>query len=317
MKTILNYKNIYQYFLNNCICPEEIKTISLEYIKLDNFYRQEKAFPSDIAAQLGTTLARLHRDSLNHHELYEFIAKTYPEKLGYQNPNYSAQLLNKIEPEDFSHFTHESIIFFKNYHRHESFTSAVAELTLNQHHCCLTYNTLKLNNILISRDWEKLIYKTEQSNQGIIKLINWENWSWGDPAFDLGTVISNYLLIWLNSLIVHPVIELQKSLQMATIPLEVLHPSIVALTQAYLSSFPILDYYPNFMARVIQFVGLGLLYEIVEISQWQKNFNDRGLCILQVAKSLLCRPEQSFNAVFGMAESEITNLTNLEPSSIK
>jgi hypothetical protein len=70
---------------------------------------------------------------------------------------------------------------------------------------------------------------------------------------------------------VHPAIELEKSLQLATIPLEVIQPSIVALVRAYISSFPkILEDRPDFLNRVVQFAGLALIYQILAKIQYQR-----------------------------------------------
>lgn len=56
----------------------------------------------------------------------------------------------------------------------------------------------------------------------IIRLIDWEKWTWGDPALDVGTVIASYLKLWLKSLIVNqntaPSILRAHSRHLATIP---------------------------------------------------------------------------------------------------
>jgi phosphoserine aminotransferase len=41
--------------------------------------------------------------------------------------------------------------------------------------------------------------------------------------------------------------------------------------------------------------------------QYQKTFGNRGICMLQVAKTLLGRPEQSIATVFGLEASELTS----------
>ncbi|NEO66882.1 MAG: hypothetical protein F6J98_43585 [Moorea sp. SIO4G2] len=139
--------------------------------------------------------------------------------------------------------------------------------------------------------------------KSIIKIINWENCSWGDPAFDLGRVISSYLLFWLNSIIVHPAIELDKSLELATIPLEVVQPSIIALTRAYISNFPaLLEDYSDFIKRVVQFAGLGLIFHILEMIESFKGFNNKSICKLQIAKKLLCNPEKLSNLIWEIPE---------------
>lgn len=56
----------------------------------------------------------------------------------------------------------------------------------------------------------------------------------------------------------------------------------------------------------MQFSGLGLIQAIQSMLQYQKSFENTGICMLQVAKTLLCRPEASIQTVFGMKESELT-----------
>jgi len=63
---------------------------------------------------------------------------------------------------------------------------AIAELTTAFEPCCLTHNDLKLNNILLHNDWEQSLDGEKQSSNSIVRLIDWERCSWGDPAFDLG-----------------------------------------------------------------------------------------------------------------------------------
>jgi hypothetical protein len=168
---------------------------------------------------------------------------------------------------------------------------------------------MKLNNILLHDDWEQILREETPSRRSIIRLIDWERCSWGDPAFDLGMLIGSYLLLWLKSLVVSKSIAIEDSLRMAVTPLEQVQPSIVALASAYFSNFPeILECRPQFLNRVMQFSGLALILQIQSTLQHQKTFGNAGICMLQVAKGLLCRPEQSIPTVFGTTASEITGL---------
>ncbi|MFB2979616.1 phosphotransferase family protein [Microseira sp. BLCC-F43] len=96
--------------------------------------------------------------------------------------------------------------FFILYQRYSSLGEAVAELKDAWHPCCLTHNNLKLNNILIHKDWER---SPKQLDEGMLRLIDWERCAWGDPAFDLGTIIASYLQLWLSSLVVASSIQIE------------------------------------------------------------------------------------------------------------
>ncbi|MEH2363437.1 phosphotransferase [Nostoc sp.] len=272
-----------------------------EYQELAIFYHNNDIFPQEIASAIGTTLAGLHRATFNRREYKDFMA-TAPQgefRYGFYNP---AQGVGSIEPEIFGTVPTDALKFYVLYQQYESLESAIADLASNWNPCCLTHNNLKLNNILVHSRWEKL-------DNCLVRLIDWSACSWGDPAFDLGTLLASYLGIWLKSLVVDPTIELEESLHLALTPLEILQPSIIALIRAYINAFPmILSYRSDFISRVIQFAGLGLIHQIQEMITCRKYFNNADICMLQVAKSLLTMPEQAVLTIFGISESEIHKL---------
>ncbi|MGJ5629566.1 phosphotransferase family protein [Nostoc sp. CALU 1950] len=271
-----------------------------EYLELATLYHNNEIFPQEIASAIGTTLAGLHRATYNRREYKDFMA-TAPQgefRYGFYNP---AQGVGSIGPEIFGAIPTDALKFYVLYQQYESLESAIADLAYDWNPCCLTHNDLKLSNILVHSRWEQL-------DNCLVRLIDWEACSWGDPAFDLGTLLASYLGIWLNSLVVDPTIELEESLHLALTPLEILQPSLIALIRAYVNAFPmILEYRSDFILRVIQFAGLALIHQIQDMITCRKYFNNADICMLQVAKSLLTMPEQAVLTIFGISESEILN----------
>jgi len=279
------------------------------YCDLAEFHTKENVFPVGVATSIGATLATIHRATFNHQDYQEFFSQNSKDVPVNQTPKL-ARGLERIDPEVFGLVPADGLKFFALYQRYDSLGKAITELTTAFEPCCLTHNDLKLNNILLHNDWEQAIPKAEQSSNSIIRLIDWERSAWGDPAFDLGTLIASYLQLWLGSLVVSKSIDIQESLRLAMTPLEQIQPSIAALTQAYFDNFPeIVERRPDFLRRVVQFAGLALIQQIQAMLQYQKSFGNTGICMLQVAKTLLCRPEQSILTVFGVAEAELTSLS--------
>ncbi|MEC4819476.1 MAG: phosphotransferase [Scytonema sp. PMC 1069.18] len=269
-----------------------------EYIEVANFYQQNLCFPTAIATTIGNIVGKLHRTTFNCREYRDFM-KTAPEgqfRYQFYNP---AQGIGSIEPETIGMIPINALNFYRLYQSDESLEAAIAELSYEWNPCCLIHNDLKLDNILVHSRWEQL-------DNCLVRLIDWEACTWGDPAFDLGTLIASYLKIGLESLVLDPTFELEESLQLAAIPLEILQPSILALTQAYLESFSIiLEYRQDFLMRVIQFAGLILIHQVEEKIKQQQSFDNSGTCIFQIAKSLLTKPQESVRTVFGISETEI------------
>jgi hypothetical protein len=280
-----------------------------DYCDLAGLYTKENVFPTTIATSIGATLATTHHATFNRQEYQDFFSQSSEDIPIDQTPKFTRGL-ERVSPEVFGLVPADGLKFFALYQLYDSLGKAITELTTTFQPCCLTHNDLKLNNILLHNDWEQALSKVEQSSNSIIRLIDWERSSWGDPAFDLGTLIASYLQMWLGSLVVSQSLDIQEALRLATTPLEQIQPSIAALTKTYLDDFPeILEHRPDFLRRVVQFSGLALIQQIQAMIQYQKSFGNTGICMLQVAKSLLCRPEQSIPTVFGVAKSELVGLS--------
>ncbi|MEH2145254.1 hypothetical protein [Nostoc sp.] len=267
------------------------------YITLQSFYENQETFPIAIAELVGTTLAKLHSQTMSSQECYTFLTELEECKLKYQlpYPDYlSDYLVSRIEPESLKKTQALSWRFLGIFQQSEAVREIVTELVLNHRRCCLTHNNSQFHKIFIPRYWEKLVSENQDSYQSLIKIIDWEGCSWGDPACDLGKAILGYFLFWLNSMIVHPAIDIKKSIQLATIPLEVIRTSIVAMTKAYINTYPkILEDYPDFLKRVIQYAGLGLIYQLLTEFQLQLEMalNHQNLYFF-IAAQLLCKPEK-------------------------
>jgi thiamine kinase-like enzyme len=263
-----------------------------DYQDLSRFYTKEKCFSIEIAEAIGTRLASIHRNTFKHQEYQDFLTQNF-DKVSNEYVHKLSESLERVGPEIFGMVPADGLRFFALYQRYDSLGEAITKLVRGFTPSCLTHNDLKLNNILLHKDWQ-------QSGEDMIRLIDWERSTWGDPAFDLGTLISSYVQIWLGSLVISKSLSIDESLRLAIIPLERLQPSIAKLTQAYLHNFPeILEHYPDFLERVVQFVGFALIQSIQAMIQYQKSFGNTGIAMLQVAKTLLCRPEQSMPTIFG------------------
>jgi thiamine kinase-like enzyme len=275
-----------------------------DYRDLMDFYLKESTFPTDIAAQLGALVGVCHRDTYQRGEYQEAIDAINKIEAP---PNTAAQQarsqlsivqkmirgLERLTPEIFGSVPDDGLKFYALYQRYDSLGEALVKLGAAFKADCLTHNDLKLNNVLLHNDWE-------QSESGVLRLIDWERSAWGDPAFDLGTLIGSYLQMWLGSLVVSKSLSIEESLSLAMTPLDRVQPSIAALMEAYLAAFPqILVDRPDFVERTVQFAGLALIQGVQASIEYQKTLGNSGIAQLQVAKSLLCRPVQSMPTVFG------------------
>ncbi|MFM2064906.1 MAG: hypothetical protein RLZZ507_4577 [Cyanobacteriota bacterium] len=280
-----------------------------DYRDLAEFYAQENLFPTIISESIGRILASIHRSTFNNQDYRQFFQSTEDE-INQKTFNLNKGL-ERITPEIFGKLPADGLKFFSLYQRYDNLGKAIADLNTAFSPCCLTHNDLKLNNILLSLNWETVnwetaIYPESILSDHIIRLIDWERGTWGDPSSDLGAIIASYLQIWLYSMVTSKTIPIENSLRLASIPLQLLQPSLSALVRAYLANFPeIIEHRPDFLERVLQFSGFALIRSIQAKLQHERTFGNAGICILQVAKSLLCRPQASITTIFAMEASEL------------
>jgi thiamine kinase-like enzyme len=306
----------WRYWLPELLHYDPVNSIAVfnyltDYRDLADFYSQENQFPEAIAHTIGTILATIHRNSFEqlNYQTYLHNQSDSESEVTLEPFPLLARQLERISPDIFGLVPMEGLKFFKLYQRYDSLGQAMASLSNAIQPCCLIHGDLKFNNLLLHHQWE------EQSISGRsspIRLIDWERCTWGDPAYDLGSLIASYLQLWIGSLVVSQSIDIHEALRLAATPLEQLQPSIATLVKSYLETFPeILKHQPDFLMRTVQFSGFGLIQQIYAMIQYQKTFNNTGICMLQVAKSLLCRPEQSISTIFGVIHAELLSLSHL------
>jgi Phosphotransferase enzyme family len=279
-----------------------------DFTDLSEFYPSSETFPTAIAASLGTTLASFHQKTYENQHYKDFLTETtHPNPIDTHIPRF-LQGLERIGPGILSRICTDGLDFWRLYQRYESLHQAMVDISQTFTPCCLTHNDLPLRNILLDTHWED---PSRSNNSPAVRLIDWEFVSWGDPAYDLGMVLSSYLKLWLGSLVISNAINIETALRLATTPLEKLQPSLAALVCAYLKQFPeILEHRPNFLRQTLQFTGLILIKRIQGQLEQLSPFNNTSICTLQVAKALLCRPEDSISTVFGtIAMSELSQLS--------
>jgi hypothetical protein len=281
-----------------------------DYTDLSQFYPASQTFPTAIASALGATLATFHQSTYEHRPYKDFLTeavRSHPVEM--RIPQF-LRGLERIGPGVFSQICMDGLDFWRLYQRYESLHQAMIDVSQTFDPCCLTHNDLNLRNILLDINGIEENSPSPAANSPTVRLIDWEFVSWGDPAYDLGMLLSSYLKLWLGSLVVSNTIDVETALRLATTPLERLQPSLAALVCSYLSRFPeILERRPDFLRQVMQFTGLVLIKRIQGKLEQLSPFNNTSICTLQVAKALLCKPEESISTVFGPAAmSELSKL---------
>lgn len=287
LEKIAASKGIDNYFCQHIIDrdPERSVIISrflkdyqnLESIYAGNRHKWSLAIPTAI----GKVIATIHKSTWDRMDYRDFLVQELGGKL-----QTSFIKIGRLTPEIFADTPADGIKFHMLYQRYESLERAIDDLISRSRSSCLIHGDFKLNNILLD------------PAASIVRPIDWERGTWGDPALDLGSLIASYLLLWLNSLVVQRTMKIEETLQLAMIPLDAIRPSISAFISGYIRQFSeIIDLDLDFATKTIQFTGVSLIIQVLANIQYHKVFTNSGIATLQVAKSLLCKPIESMSIV--------------------
>jgi Phosphotransferase enzyme family len=259
------------------------------YSDLQDYYDTQHRYPPAIAIAIGQCLGQVHRSSFNP-QLQPQVEMAMGTSLSLAQT--CLERWQRLHTGIFAATPIDCLRFYKLYQQYPQLSNAVAQLAQESIACCLTHNDLKLNNILL--------HQNPASSSIPVRIIDWECAGWGDPAADLGMAIGSYLELWLENLVVGSELSIQESLQLAIVPLPSLQPSLLALVDSYLTTFPeILPAQPHYLQRVLQYTGLCLMRRIEAIIENNRFFNNQGIAILQVARKLLCHPLSFIQTIFG------------------
>ncbi len=150
--------------------------------------------------------------------------------------------------------------------------------------CCRALDELRdgfVAEALVHRDvkWENCI--AEGPRRDRVKLVDWEMAGWGDPAFDIGSALSDYV---------------------AHRPGQAPQPAIARLWSAYVRARGLAAPQASaLLQRSTRYAGARLLQSAFEHTQEARTASERVELSLRAAHELLVRPDEAAIALLGVA----------------
>jgi Ser/Thr protein kinase RdoA (MazF antagonist) len=178
----------------------------------------------------------------------------------------------------------------------------VARLQANQALCgrLRELAVLGFDGVLVHGDlrWDNCLAVAAGSSPrrtGLL-LVDWELAGHGAAAFDVGTVLAEYLRTWLESVPIVEPAEPDRLRALARYPLQRMRPAVRAFWSSYTLSAP----RRPALRHVMELAGVRLLQAAVE--QAQTTAVAQQVTLLQLADNLLRRPEHAAAGLLGLAE---------------
>lgn len=163
---------------------------------------------------------------------------------------------------------------------------------------CLIHSDVKLENFVVGSG--KLY--TKKNNK--IKLVDWELASIGDPAWDIGSVFSSYLSLWLFSIPISDELPPDEFMKHAKFPLEKIQPAIKSFWSRYVHCVkPDNIDLQKFLLKSIKYTSARLIQTGYEFSQSKGDLTGHVVCILQLSINIMKRPQEAITSLLGIKDN--------------
>jgi hypothetical protein len=134
-----------------------------------------------------------------------------------------------------------------------------------------------------------------------LKFVDWEFASFGDPLWDVGSVLASYLTYWVDSMPLEDGSATEEAALHARHPVESMQPAIAAFWQAYTgpATSPGANSGATFL-KAVRYCAARLLEVAYGETQVSQAVSSRALVLTQLSLNLLKQPAESTWEVLGV-----------------
>ena len=163
----------------------------------------------------------------------------------------------------------------------------------------LIHGDLKFDNVLVVPD------APDSARDGCTtRLVDWEFVQIGDPAWDLASVLHDFLLLWTSSMPLQPDLSVEQMIDQARRPLEFLRPAIRAFWEGYLLTAGLHhDEADSLLLSAVTFSAVRLVLAAHELSYELDELPVQVVLLVQLAANLLADPESACTSSTGSSGS--------------
>jgi len=160
---------------------------------------------------------------------------------------------------------------------------------------CLIHYDMKWDNLIAYR------IDSRPAGRFLLRIIDWEAAQFGDPRWDLGSVLSHYLSTWLFSIPITGRQAAERFPELARFPLTRMQPAMAACWLAYRKRVE-LDHQidTQWLSAAVGYCAARLLQTAYEAAQSALHLDSNMALHLQVAANILSRPLEAAVHLLGI-----------------
>jgi len=252
---------------------------------LRNYHRRLGRFPRWVARQLGALFAEIHATPVPHTDALSGRRLVSPEPPGIYLHRPGLTVLD-----DLSAAGLEIIRLVQQF---PDIGAQLDDLREGWRPAAFIHQDARWDNVLVARS---------PGGRHMLKIVDWESAGLGDPAWDIGALLGDYLGFWIGSIPLNGQAAPDRYLQHAAYPIARMQPAIGTLWQTYRqAAASTLGDAESFLLRVTRYAGLKLMQTALEHVQDMPECDMTAVCLLQVGVNMLQRPRDAAGIILGLS----------------
>jgi hypothetical protein len=149
--------------------------------------------------------------------------------------------------------------------------------------------------------WDNCLVRDADLPTERLWLVDWESAMRGDPAWDLGSALGQYLSCWLFSIPITGSDPPERFPELAAMPLDTMKPALAGCWLAYRQAIGGSDGDADARAvRAVSFAGARVLQTAYEAAQMSEQLTSPLILHLQLAHNILLRPDDAATRLLGL-----------------
>lgn len=241
-----------------------------------------------LSASLGVAIGTLHRLTRR---------KEVLEKFGQHYASYIPLALYLYRPDAsiFRYASHGAIELIKMVQRSNSLCESLDHMYGSWKTEALIHGDLRWDNCSVFAS--AFGGRTRKR----LRIIDWELAGIGDPAWDVGTVFSEYLGFWIRSAPISGATLPEQFLKFAKYPLEKIQPALRAFWNSYLRAADCRTDADDFLLRAVNYTAARLIQTAFERVQDAAQMTGHAATLVQLSANILSRPREASVLLLGLS----------------
>lgn len=242
---------------------------------LHHYHRRTQDYPRLVARQVGKALGFLH-------EMSRKLRAKFAMADAFRDESDLLECFLRMRPDFYARLSGVGIEFFAQVQADRAAMTglhALSEQQARDTDSCLLHGDMRQANLLrVGRDRHAPVF-----------CIDWELSFWGDPARDLGSLISDYVSAYLAP---EHRSEVMTRAQLAGF----CRALIASYAETRGANFELT---PEFQHRIVRWIGAALLIAVYGISHYEQQLDARARSLAQRAMHMLGNPAEWPNVFWG------------------